>query len=91
MADRWTWPRTFVRGAFAGQTFESRADYMKALKETSGSRKKRRSPRRKSAENAKTPTMPSVRAIVRAYETLRSEGLGEAKASRIVEELLLGR
>jgi hypothetical protein len=81
-----TFPRTMQRGAFAGRTFESRAEYWQALRATKGTRKPRRNNKPKA-----TPTQPSVRAIIRAYETLRSEGLGEAKASRIVEELILGR
>jgi hypothetical protein len=84
------YPHTFTKGHFAGQTFETRQDYWKALKATQASRKITRKPRKSKAVVTTTP-QPSVRAIIRAYETLRSEGLGEAKASRIVEELILGR
>jgi hypothetical protein len=81
-------PRTFVRGMFAGRTFETRAEYLQALRATSANRKKRK-PNRKPESTA--PKEPSVRRIIEAYETLRSEGLGEAKATRLVEILVLGR
>jgi hypothetical protein len=82
-----TFPRTMTRGAFAGRTFETSAEYLAALRATKENRRRRRP----NAKPKPAPTGPSVRAIIRAYETLRSEGLGEAKASRIVEELILGR
>ena len=76
----WTFPRTMTRGALAGQTFNSQADYSAALREARGGRRRRR-----------PAAQPSVRTIVEAYEELRTEGIGQAKAARLVERLVLGR
>lgn len=80
-------PRTFTKGAFKGQTFQTRGEYAAALKQTrlSGERQKRK------ANKPKPNSQLNVRKVVDMYEEVRQEGIGPAKAARLIEVLFEGR
>jgi hypothetical protein len=87
-ASSWTgpdaWPRTMKRGYFKDRTFESMAEYNRALRDlrtrVNGHHERQRQP--------VTPAAPSVESVIGAYETLQAAGIGRAKAVRVIEDLL---
>lgn len=90
--NRMTFPRTMQRGIFKGRTFETLAEYQRAI----NAHKKKFGPTRTINGKGKKKMTPSnnghgeerIRKVVDSYELLREQGIGKAAAIKLLDTLM---